>query len=361
MKITAIKFNRTRKKKNKLMITLISLCFAMIAILFISATNKTNDFLRFFIGIDFNDPVSVVSNQINIIDYNGMEILQEKETETIVKAAEEKPAVIPKKKEKLPVLTLDMHPTVATKGYLASDGVLVKNHTSLKPNISGLLLTKLSVKSKMNGPQVLIIHTHASEAFKPTASDKYSPSDPSRTQDMNYTVMRVGKEMAYVLNNAGIETIQDRSVHDYPSYNGSYASALASTKRYLKKYPSIKCVIDVHRDAMQRKDGTRIKNITKIDGKSAAQVMIVCGTNQMGLYHPNWQKNLAFACQFQRQMNIDYKSFTRPIDLREERFNTQTTNNSIILEIGSVANTLDEAILGGKYSAESLAKLLKSM
>ena len=341
------------------MITFISLCLSLFIIVFISACGKMNDFLRICIGIDFNDPVSVVANQITIIDYDGMEIMQEKETENIPIVAENTPK--PKKKENLPIVNLNMHPNTATKGYLSSNGVLVKNHTKLNPNINSLLMTKLSAQTKSKGPQVLIVHTHASEAYKQTASDKYSKSDPSRTQNMNYTVMRVGKEMAEVLNNAGIETIQDRTVHDYPSYNGSYASSLSSVKKYFKKHPSIKCVIDVHRDAMQRKDGTRIKATTKIDGKSVAQVMIVSGTNQTGLEHKNWQKSLAFACQFQKQMNNDFKSFTRPIDLREERFNTHTTNASIILEVGSVANTLEEAILGGKYSAESLAKLLKSM
>jgi len=360
MRITAVKFNRKRRNSpNRTILAFVCFCLSLIAVIIISATNKTNGFLKFCIGMDLNDPISVVASQINIIDYDGMEIIQERETENPAETLAVQPTTAPKKKEKMPILTLDMHPKKATKGYLSSDGVLIKNHTSLKPNINSLLLTKLNAKSKIKGPQVLIVHTHASEAYKPTASNKYSKSDPSRTQNMNYTVMRIGKEMAKILNDAGIETIQDKKVHDYPSYNGSYASALTSTKKMLKKYPSIKCVVDVHRDAMQRKDGTRIRAVTNVDGKETAQVMIVSGTDQMGLNHPNWQKGLAFACQFQNQMNRDYESLTRPIDLREERFNTHTTNASIILEVGSVANTLEEAILGGKYSAKSLAKLLK--
>jgi len=112
---------------------------------------------------------------------------------------------------------------------------------------------------------------------------------------------------------------------------------------------------------MERDDGTRIKDITEINGEKVAQVMIVCGTNASGLDHPNWQETLKFAMKWQTQMNSDFARITRAIDLREERFNTHTTLASVILEGGSSANTLQEAIKGGLFAAESLAKVLKSL
>jgi stage II sporulation protein P len=363
MRIHSINFSKGHNIKlpqNKAAIAFVSLCLTMFMIILASAHGKLDGFLKLCIGLDVSDPLSVMAAEVGIIDYeNAIRTMQEKTEKTVVAKKKKTKKTKAKAKETLPILSLDLHPKNSTKGYLSSGGVLVKNHTKLNPNISSLLATTLSVSKKKAGPRVLIVHTHSSEAYKKTSSDKYAKSDPARTQDMNYTVMRVGKEMMDTLNRAGVPTIQDRAVHDYPSYNGSYASTLESTKKYLKKYPSIECVIDVHRDAMQRKDGTRLKGATTINDESVAQIMIVSGTNQTGLAHPHWHQGLAFACKFQKQLNTDYKSLTRPIDLREERFNMHTTKKSIILEVGSVANTLDEAILAGKYSALSLAKLLK--
>ncbi|MCL2739747.1 MAG: stage II sporulation protein P [Oscillospiraceae bacterium] len=255
-----------------------------------------------------------------------------------------------------PVLALDMHPG-SGEGYLEINGVQIKNHTNLTPSAKTIAAAP-AIKAAGKGPQVLIVHTHASEAFARTDSDWYNPSDPSRTQDMNFTVMKVGEEMAKTLEGMGIKTLQDRSVHDYPAYNGSYKSSLASVENYLKKYPSIKVVIDIHRDSMQRDDGTRLKNIIEIDGEKIAQVMIVTGTDAMGLAHPNWQQNLAFAIKWQQQMNADTPRITRCIDLREERFNTHTTTGTLLLEVGSTQTTLDEALRGGRLAAQSLGKLL---
>jgi len=357
MKITKVKFNikGKNKKSKRPMMVLLFICLSAFFVSYVSASNSGGIILQYALGANPSDPISVLSSQVSAI---ASPTSEPKTVNVTALPAEE--AKMGSEGETMPVLSLDLHPSGSSDGYNSSDGVLVNNHTQLTPNIGELLSKKLDIDMKSKGPKVLIVHTHASEAYKRTESDFYNPSDPSRTQDMNFTVMRVGEEMAKVLNDEGIETIQDRQVHDYPSYNGSYKSSLESVKSYLKKYPSIQVVLDIHRDAMHRADGTRLRAETEINGEGVAQVMIVTGTNQTGLDHPNWPKVLAFASQLQRQMNKDYDKFTRPIDLREERFNTHTTNASIILEVGTTANTLPESIRGGTYAARSLAKLLKS-
>ncbi len=57
--------------------------------------------------------------------------------------------------------------------------------------------------------------------------------------------------MADTLNAAGICTLHDETLNDYPSYTGSYANSRAVVQRYLSQYPSIKIVLDVHRDAIE--------------------------------------------------------------------------------------------------------------
>ncbi|MDR1101820.1 MAG: stage II sporulation protein P [Clostridiales bacterium] len=308
---------------------------------------------RVILGFDVSEPRTILQNQIASIKFGiGLEASGPQPTDAAV------PTELPA--DMKPVIALDMHPD-GGEGYLQAGGVMIKNHTTYTPDPTELLAQDLSFNLKESGPKVLITHAHSSEAYTPTDSDFYNPSDPSRTQDMRYTVMHVGEEMAKVLNDMGISTVQDRAVHDYPSYNGSYKSSLAEIQKYLQEYPSIRVVLDVHRDAMQRDDGTRLKDVTEINDEKVAQIMLVTGTDQAGLSHPNWQSGLKFAMKWQSVMNSDYPRLTRAIDFRQERFNTHATLASVIVEVGSVANTLDEAVRGGKYAAESLGKMLKTL
>ncbi|MDR0930272.1 MAG: stage II sporulation protein P [Clostridiales bacterium] len=281
-------------------------------------------------------------------------------TEFTIAHAQPEPTPTPLPEESKPVISLDMSPT-SSEGYLNAGGVFVKNATTYTPDVSALLNSSFEWDIKADGPKVLITHSHSSESYKATAENFYYPSDPDRTQDPRYNVMRVGEVMTKTLNNMGIETIQDRVIHDYPEYNKSYKNDLATINKILADNPSIKVVIDVHRDSMQRSDGTRIKNVIDIDGKKTAQIMLVTGTDQMGLDAPNWQSSLQFAMKLQQQMNEMYPKLTRSIDLRQERFNTHVTLASIIMEVGSSANTLEEAEAGGVLAANALGELLNKM
>ena len=326
-----------------------------------AAQNKENvDFAKLsnsIIGFDVTDLRSIIYNQAVFAGASQSVYNEEYELNRELpndEASQEIP------EDSAPILELDLHPVNAS-GYDNSQGVLVRNSTTYSINVGDMLEENLKFDMSSDGPKVLIVHTHTSEAYMPTAANFYYPSDPDRTEDQRYNVVRVGEEMVQVLNDMGIETLHDREVHDYPSYNGSYKSSLASVEKYLEKYPSIQVVIDVHRDAMQRDDGTRLRGVADIGGSRAAQVMIVCGTDQGGLNHPQWKENLKFAAKLQKSMNDNYQGLTRAVDLRQERFNMHTTYGSLILEVGSSTNSLEEAIMGGRAAARSLGLLLNEL
>ena len=303
------------------------------------------------LGFEPFDPKSILSSQVFAFHTPMGSTATSKE-----QAA---PTPLPIDNEELGrILETTIHP-VSAAGYAEADGIYIKNSTTYQINPVELLNQPLNYDKNKNGPKVLITHSHSSESFKPTDANFYKPSDPNRTQDIKYNIVRVGEEMAKVLQQAKIEVIHDTKLHDYPSYSGSYKDSLATVEDYLKKYPSIQVVLDVHRDAMSQGTNTLLKAVTEIDGKKAAQVMIVCGTDLGGLDHPNWRNNLMFAMKLQQSMDQIYPTLSRPIDLRKERFNMHTTNNSLILEVGSNGNTLEEAILGGRAAASALARLLK--
>ncbi len=241
-----------------------------------------------------------------------------------------------------------------------SKGMSISNATAYSVNADMLANEKTDFALTGNGAEVLIVHTHTTESYTEEGKSTYTSSDSDRSTDSSKNVIQVGRKICEVLNNSGISTIHDATVHDYPSYNGAYGRSLSTVERVMKDNPGIKVVLDVHRDAMVRADGTKLKVTADINGKKAAQVMLVIGTDSGGLNHPYWQSNMRFAAKIQKKANEMYPSLMRPMNLREERFNQHTTKGSLILEVGSNGNTLSEAVLGGECIANVIAEVLKN-
>ena len=242
-------------------------------------------------------------------------------------------------------------------GYLdAGGGIYVKNKSKYTPDFQKLLETPLKF-SAAEGAAVLIIHTHGSEAYNPAGEDIYMASDPSRTEDTRFNVVRVGDELERVLTERGVTVIHDRELYDYPSYNGSYDRSLASIKAHLKENPEIRVVIDLHRDALEG-DGKLYKTVADVGDKPCAQVMLICGSDSSGLKHPDWRENLTFALKIQRKMVTDYPTLARPLKLSQYRYNQHATTGSLIAEIGTNGNTLQEALAAVRYFGACLADVL---
>lgn len=241
--------------------------------------------------------------------------------------------------------------------YLRDGAVYVYNRTGRELDSS--LLQEGTVDVPLGeGPQILIVHTHGSEAYSMTDGDVYEQTDPYRTTDCTHNVVRVGEEMATVFRAYGFQVIHDTTLCDYPAYNGAYDRSKAVVEQWLAKYPSIKVVLDVHRDALVGGEGEIYKMVTTEAGKKAAQVMMVLGTDAGGGEHPRWRDNLAFALKLQRNLVKGYASLARPTVLRKSRYNQQLCPGSILVEVGGHGNTLSEAIDGGRLWADNVARTL---
>jgi stage II sporulation protein P len=201
------------------------------------------------------------------------------------------------------------------------------------------------------------MHTHGTEAYTMADGDNYTPSDTARTTDEDCNMIRVGEEMKQVFEEMGLEVVHDTSLYDYPGYNGSYARSLKGIQSYLEQYPTISVVLDVHRDAMIAADGTAYKKTDTIDDQTVAQVMLVVGTNDGGLDHPNWQDNLSLAARIQARMLMIHSRFPRPVNLRSQRFNQHMTSGSLLVEVGTSGNTLQEAIAGARLFAKAAGEV----
>ena len=216
-----------------------------------------------------------------------------------------------------------------------------------------------AIEKDSAAPQVLIMHTHATEDYRLSAGLWFTPGDGARSTDRSINMCAVGRVMADTLNAAGICTLHDETLNDYPSYTGSYANSRAVVQQYLAQYPSIKVVLDVHRDAIERENGTRCAPVCTIDGRQAAQVMIICGCdNGTSVQLPAWRQNLRFAAAWERSMEAKYPGLTRPVLFSYRFYNQDLTTGSLLIEIGGHGNNLNEALYAGYLAAQGLVETL---
>ncbi len=246
-------------------------------------------------------------------------------------------------------------PYTANTSY---NNVYIKNSTGLNIDIKEFLSAPLKFKIQKNGaPQVLIMHTHTTESFMSEERDYYTDLDPSRTTDSSKNMINLGNIVADKLNKAGITTLHDTTLHDYPSYSGSYSRSAETVCSYLKKYPDIKIVLDLHRDAIAQNDTDKVKITAEIEGKKAAQVMLVMGAQSGSVTNfPNWKENLKLAVKLQQNLEVLYPSLARSMSLVSKNYNQSLTTGSMLIEIGTDGNTLEEV----SYSAELLGNALVS-
>jgi stage II sporulation protein P len=226
-----------------------------------------------------------------------------------------------------------------------------------RPDVEKLLRQELRWSLDDGQPAVLIVHTHGSESYTREKGQAYEETAKYRTLDTDYNMVAVGDLLARLLEEAGIRVIHDRQTHDYPSYNSSYNNSRKSVKEYLQEYPSIRLVLDVHRDALERADGSQIATGATVDGEKSAQIMFLVGTDESGNYHPDWKDNLALATKLNVLMEHIAPGITRPSTLRAQRFNQDLGTVALLVEVGAAGNTLTEALRAIPVLAQAIIAL----
>lgn len=226
------------------------------------------------------------------------------------------------------------------------------------PNIKKLFEedVKLSIDDKSK-PTILIYHSHTTESYALLDVGYYMSSD-ARSNDVSKNMVRVGDDLAKYLEKQGFKVIHDKTIHD-EDYNSSYDHSRVNIEKYLEKYPSIDVTIDVHRDDITYSNKTKVKPTTKINGKKAARMMIISGCEYGKVKNfPDWEDNLRFNIQVQNKVEQKYKGLMRPIMFSQRKYNMFETHYSFLLEIGTDANTLDEACYSARMFGDALGELL---
>ncbi len=292
------------------------------------------DIVEEIIGFDPNDPQSIMSSSSRALDEPRYE---PSPPTTTPKTVNETPNPLPSAEE------------IRTAGKLK-----INNATNYDVDLNELCKAPLEINLTLDEPEVLIMHTHTTECY----NGNEMTGESERTTNEAYNMCHIGEIVAKKLESHGIITIHDKTIHDYPSYQGAYTRALKTIEKNLAQYPSIKIVLDIHRDAYIYADGSKLRVAEEIDGKTSAQVMLVLGTDSMGLAHSNWKSNLTLAAKLQNTAEVMFPNLMRPLNLRRERFNMHATKGSLLLEIGSNGNSLEEAEIAAEHIGDALAAVL---
>ena len=218
-----------------------------------------------------------------------------------------------------------------------------------------LLDMDLSLDAQMEGPQILIYHSHSQEGFTDTVEG-----------DDTTTIVGVGDYLTQILTEQyGYEVIHDRGVYDLVDgvldRNVAYDYAGAAVEKWLEEYPQIQVVIDLHRDGVDGK-----KFVTEYQGKQTANLMFILGMSQTAdhqdityLPNPYIKENTAFALQMQILAEKEAPGVMRNIYLMAYRFNLHYRPRSILLEAGTQLNSLEEEKNAMDVFAQILDKELK--
>ena len=320
-----------------------------------SADKSLSDILKGILGFDIQKPETIIGEYSPIFDtaQNAEQSTEEPQT-----SLEETPSLPEEEKEEMTAkeenTAGDMPELPSYEQICLSTGIDVNNATNYSVDPDALCAEPLGFTINKEEPQILIVHTHTTECYD--GDNMYGESE--RNTDESKNVIAVGEAMKEVFESYGIKCIHDKTVHDYPTYQGAYTRELSTVEKNLAQYPSIKMVFDVHRDAYIYPDGSKLTVTCEQNGISTAKVMIVCGTDAMGLDNPNWRENFKLAAKIQNAAQIMYPDLMRPINLRQERFNMHKTTGSLLFEIGSNGNTLAQAIEGGKDLAYAVSAVL---
>ncbi len=278
----------------------------------------------------------------------------------------ETPADIAESMESFDISSYDNSGIVQEKTYgdyqatSSFENVFLRNVSKqTEVDIEKILNTKFSLPvSDISSPVVLIYHSHSTETYCLADSGTFSADYPARTDSKSLNMIRIGDEITKILKANGIGVIHDRTICD-SVYSEAYERSRQVIEKILNDNKSIVITLDIHRDAIYQSELVRIKPTADIEGKKAAQLMIITGVQSGNSDFPDWESNLSFALRLQQAAENKYEGLMRPILFAEKKYNMDITPYSLLIEVGTDVNTLDEAAYSGRLLGDVLSDFIK--
>ena len=241
--------------------------------------------------------------------------------------------------------------------YVKWNHAWIRNYTKLSAaEILKVLETpsRVTLDAKSAEPQILLFHTHATESYEPYDSVFFDTRNTWRDTDNENNMVAVGDVLAAGLEAAGLPVLHDDTQHDNPAYTGAYLRSTETIKGYQKNYSRLRVLLDIHRDAILYSDISIAKTVAVVNGKKAAQLMIIAPYDDGTLNLPQWRENFRFAAALADAIEEKYPNLCRPIFFCSRSYNYACSDGALLLEFGTNGNTLEEA----KYTAELIAPII---
>ncbi|MDO4261948.1 MAG: stage II sporulation protein P [Eubacteriales bacterium] len=293
-------------------------------------------------------------------EYDLSELAQEENEKAVMLEQEQADAAIPQETAEIsePVTagTIYNLEELSDFEFLMDHFYTVETNTSISAadlNAEALLSKDMTIDRNVDGPQILIYHTHSQEGFVDSV-----PGDNSTT------IVGAGEYLAELLREKGFDVLHVTSVYDLIDgkldRSEAYSRAEKEISAILAENPSIQAVIDLHRDGVD--ESTRL--VTEIDGKPTARFMFFNGlsrTKKNGnidyLYNPYIQDNLALTLQLKLQCEQYYPGLSRNIYLKSLRYNLHLSDKALLIEVGAQTNTVQEILNTMEPLSTLLAKV----
>ena len=203
-----------------------------------------------------------------------------------------------------------------------------------------------------NGKRVLIYHTHTHEAYQMTDQEAYTPLENWRTDDSVHNIVRVGDELTAELEKRGFEVVHDDTDFEQDDLSTSYSRSLeALLQRGDEDYDLI---IDLHRDAYV--EGAQLT--CSYAGRKSANLMVLIGKGDSFQEKPHFQENYALACALTEKINGLCPGLGREVMVKTGRYNQHFSDHSLLIEVGSNGNTLEEALSSMPILADAIEEVL---
>lgn len=308
--------------------------------------------LKEFKSMDRDNTEKILASELQMSKYI-------KEKEILKEEPENNEVEIAKEEEKIEEAKTGVGTEIISGGNINNkytneyNGVQIKNESKYELT-EDMLTPNINLENKKD---IIIYHTHTCESYTQSAGFEYTPSGNFRTTDLNFSVVRVGRELKNMLTNYGFNVVHNETYHDYPAYSGSYNRSLTSIKNDLVANPNTQIVIDLHRDAVG--EGGKYAPTVKIGDDYVAQIMFVIGTDGGGLTHKEWVQNLKFAIKIVQKGNELYPGLFKPIMVRNSRYNQHVAKAATIMEIGATGNTMEQCLNSMKYLSKVMDEALK--
>ena len=223
-------------------------------------------------------------------------------------------------------------------------------HTDSIAAVPGDIVSRVLPVS--NNKRILIYHTHTHEAYQMASDGEYEALEMWRTDDNEHNIVRVGDELAALLEDAGFEVTHDVTDHELNDLSTAYVRSLETLMTY--EDTEYDLYIDLHRDAYV--EGTPLT--CSYSGKDAANLMVLIGSGENFEEKPYFDENYELACELTDEINAICPGLCRNVMVKTGRYNQHIAPNSLLIEVGSNMNTLSQALAAMPALADAISEVL---